>query len=197
MHQLTEKEYKDLFAATWRYVKEHSGSRQDAENLLQHVLTKLYAGQLAYQETGRMGGFVIRAVKAAWIDELRLRKRGKTSLGDDAFNLNQGEKIDLEGDIDYKNHLQHADLSNDVQAAAAALFQNPNLFNKYQIYVQWKDTACRKRLELAYIEGVPNKVIAAMESEAEGKIIPENTFNKRLSDCCKKFIKLCNGLRKR
>jgi RNA polymerase sigma factor (sigma-70 family) len=191
MHELSEKEYKAVFASTIRYVKANNGTHEEAEDLLQDELLKLYAGDTNYQEQGKLAAFIVSVVKKRWLDKCRAKKPKKKFWQKFFWGDNLEENIDLESNIDYDNYLHKADISNDVQAAAAALFQNPNLFDKHQIYVEWKDTACRKRLELAYIDGVDNKVIAAMEN------VKPNTFNQRLTRCCEKFIELCEGLRKR
>ncbi|MEN9612125.1 MAG: Sigma-70 region 2 [Bacteroidota bacterium] len=186
MHPLSEKEYKELFAATIRYVVQNSGSREDAENLLSETLCKFYAGQLTYTEKGSFGGFLMKVIKNRWIDELRKRKTKKSFWKKFFQNEEVSYKPDLESDIDYNNYLCKSDLSNDSEAAMAALFKKPDLLKKHTIYVQWEDTACRKRLELAYIDGLPNKTIAKMEG------VKENTFNQRLTRCCQSFIELYN-----
>jgi RNA polymerase sigma factor (sigma-70 family) len=191
MHELSEKEYKAVLAATIRYVTEHNGTREDAEDLLQDELLKLYAGDTNYQEQGKMAAFIVFVVKNRWLDKCRTKKPKKKFWQKFLGSDNLEEKIDLESNIDYDNYLHNADISNNVQAAAAALYQNPNLFDKHKIYVEWQDTVCRKRLELAYIDGLDNKVIAAMEN------VKPNTFNQRLVRCCDKFIELCEGLRLR
>jgi RNA polymerase sigma factor (sigma-70 family) len=191
MHELSEKEYKAVFAATVRYVKENGGTREAAEDLLQDELLKLYAGDIKYQEQGKLAAFLVSVVKNRWLDKCRAQKPKKKFWQKFFWSDILEENRDLEANIDYDNYLHKADTSDDVQAAAAALYQNPNLFNKHKIYVEWKDTACRKRLELAYIDGLDNKVIAAMEN------VRPNTFNQRLTRCCQTFIERCKGLRKR
>ncbi|MEN9609410.1 MAG: hypothetical protein RLZZ628_224 [Bacteroidota bacterium] len=187
MHELTNDEYRQLLAATIRYVTQNNGTIEDARDVLHQTLLRFYDNGMRYENQGHFIAFIAHIVQRRWIDHLR--KKGRTPfIWDYDFERNGSETIDFEQNIDYNTALNNADWSNDETAVIDALFHQPHLLKKYKGYRRWDDTACKERLERVYIEGLDNKAVAALEN------IQQNTFNQRLKRCRDHFIQFYKNL---
>ncbi len=155
--------YKTLGPKVLGYVLNNSGSREDADELLQNCVLKVWHNikKDSYDNKGKFEIYFFNIVKNTWIDELRRRKRRPTDdiesvsfhLGEDTF-----EAI-------YHNALQNGQ----VQALYKALANLGDL--------------CRSVISAFYLDNKSTKQIAEEEGERTQKEVKDSAIRKRLFDC--------------
>ncbi|MBL7814201.1 MAG: RNA polymerase sigma factor [Saprospiraceae bacterium] len=149
--------YKTLGPKVLGYVLNNSGSREDADELLQNCVMKVWHNikNDKYDNRGKFEIYFFNIVTYTWIDELRKRKKRPADdidsvsmyLGEDSF------------EIMYQNVLKNGQ----VQSLYKALARLGEL--------------CRTVISAFYLDNKPTKEIAEQEGVADSAI------RKRLFDC--------------
>jgi RNA polymerase sigma factor (sigma-70 family) len=158
--------YKTLAPATFKYVLNNSGTREDAKDLFQDVFIKtlnnVQTGKYDHRE--KFEAYFFRIARNTWIDDIRKRKNNH-SVDDDDFLL------------------QLADES-DEDALVKMIVHDKRLDALSVVWDSWDDTECHRRLKAFHYDGVKTKDIADTEGVKQGTLL------KQLFDCRKKLFRL-------
>ncbi len=150
------------------YVMKNSGSRADADEVIQESLLKVWqkVQEGKYESQGKLQNYVIQVGRNTWLETLRNRRRKPTDqLENKEWQLADEGEVDLHQKIEKYKSL-------DALYVGLSKLGEP----------------CNSLIQLFHFEEIPLKEIAEQQQ------IEYGSLRKRIFDCRKKLQKLAKGV---
>lgn len=152
-----EGEVVPLLSTLNRIAKQLTKNSADADDLVQETMVRAYSGFLARQSQTRSKAWFIRIMQNIWIDDYRRAQRRPTEC--------------LAGDIEEwewsPRYRQALEMRDSVEALLIATSAEMHVRCAFQVLPD----ELRRAMYYAYVEGLPHKDIAELESIPPGTVM--------------------------